>query len=44
MFSCEYCKLFKNSFFYRTPLVAASRTETFSLVCDTYNFKIYKDV
>ena len=23
MFSCEYCKIFKNSFFYRTPSVAA---------------------
>ena len=24
MFSCEYCEIFKNSFFYRTPRVAAS--------------------
>ena len=24
VFSCEYCKIFKNSFFYRTPLAAAS--------------------
>ena len=24
MFSCEYCKMFKNSFFYRTPSVAVS--------------------
>ena len=24
MFSCEYCEIFKNSFFYRTPLVAVS--------------------
>ena len=24
MFSCEYCEIFKNSFFYRTPPVAAS--------------------
>ena len=23
MFSCEYCETFKNSFFYRTPPVAA---------------------
>ena len=23
MFSCEYCEVFKNSFFYRTPPVAA---------------------
>ena len=27
--SCEYCEIFKNSFFYRTPLVAASGIETF---------------
>ena len=25
MFSCEYCKILKNSFFYRSPPVAASR-------------------
>ena len=24
VFSCEYCQIFKNSFFNRTPLVAAS--------------------
>ena len=24
VFCCEFCKLFKNNFFYRTPLVAAS--------------------
>ena len=24
VFSCEYCKTFKNSFFYRTPLLASS--------------------
>ena len=25
VFYCEYCEIFKNSFFYRTPLMAASR-------------------
>ena len=25
MFSCEYCEIFNNSFFYRTPPVAASK-------------------
>ena len=25
MFSCEFCETFKKTFFYRTPLVAASR-------------------
>ena len=24
LFSCEFCKSFKNTFFYETPLVAAS--------------------
>ena len=24
LFSCEICEIFKNTFFYRTPLVAAS--------------------
>ena len=24
MFFCEFCEIFKNTFFYRTPLVAAS--------------------
>ena len=24
VFSCEFCKISKNAFFYRTPLVAAS--------------------
>ena len=24
VFSCEYCKIFNNSFFYRSPPVAAS--------------------
>ena len=26
VFSCEFCKISKNTFFYRTPLVAASKT------------------
>ena len=24
VFSCEFCKIFKNTFFHRSPLVAAS--------------------
>ena len=28
MFSCEFCEIFKNTFFYRTPPVAASVTKT----------------
>ena len=26
VFSCEFCYIFKNTFFYRTPLVAASNS------------------
>ena len=25
LFFCEYCEIFKNRFFYRTPLMAASK-------------------
>ena len=27
MFPFEYCEIFKNSFFYRTPLVASSKMD-----------------
>ena len=30
MFSCEFCNLFKNSFLYRAPLVAASDNTIFT--------------
>ena len=30
MFSCEYCKSFKNSFFDKTPLAAASGNVNFN--------------
>ena len=29
VFSCKYCEIFKNSFFYGTSLVAASGIEPF---------------
>ena len=32
VFSCEFCKIFKNTFFYRTPLVNASRAYTYSTI------------
>ena len=31
VFSCEFCKIFKNTFFYKTPLVAASDYKYFIL-------------
>ena len=34
VFSCEYGEMFKNSFFYRTPLVAASgHDQTIRIIC-----------
>ena len=30
VFSCEFSQIFKNGFFYRTPLVAASEGKNFS--------------
>ena len=32
MFSCKYCEIFKNSFFNRTPSVAASKKTTSRLM------------
>ena len=43
IFSCEYCEIFKNSLFYRTPLVAASGIETFFWFVIHANLKIYQD-
>ena len=30
VFSCEFCEIFKNTYFHRTALVAASVTDNFS--------------
>ena len=30
MFSCQHCEIFNNTFFYRTPLVAASASTSIS--------------
>ena len=30
MFSCEFCEIFKNTYFYRTPLLAASGSKLYS--------------
>ena len=40
MFSCEYCKNFKNSFFYRATVVAVSGIDRF-FYFEIHNFKIY---
>ena len=35
VFSCEFCKIFKNTFFYRTPQVAASIIIVFKKMRDS---------
>ena len=43
MFSCEFCKVFKNSFFYWTPAVAAFKTYvTFFTMFNYYHSTIRK--
>ena len=32
VFSCDYCKISKNKFFYRTPPVAASKVQATTVV------------
>ena len=40
VFSCEFCKIFKNTYFYRTPLVATSECNKKSLGNNTlFTFK-----
>ena len=42
MFSCNFCEIFKNNFFYRTPLVAASVNANISFssrISDTFAFQ-----
>ena len=43
VFSCEYCKVFKNSCFYRTPLTAPTLLKRFQRRCFSGNIaKIYR--
>ena len=41
MFSCEFCKISKNTFSYRTPPVAASEHWNFERMISTHNFQIW---
>ena len=43
MFSCEYCEIFQNSFFYKNTSSGLFWNWDILLLCDTYNFKIYED-
>ena len=40
MFSCEFCEIFKNTFFYRTPSVAASaKTYSYKMIASRFVFQ-----
>ena len=41
MFSCEFCEIFKNIYFYRTPLVAASGNTNLWLQLDDSKSKYF---
>ena len=52
VFSCEFCEIFKNTCFYRTPLVAAfefliiynfqvSSVQVKAIVIDSQDYKLY---
>ena len=38
VFSCEFCEISKNNFFYRTPLVAASEIGCFHSVTFLFTY------
>ena len=40
VFSCEFCEIYKNTFFYGTHLVAASRTPILKIICERLLLKI----
>ena len=42
MFSCEFCKIFKNTYFYR-PLVAAS-SDSYSTLQIDYSMQVLKQI
>ena len=44
VFSCEFCEIVENTFFYRTPLLAAS--QTMSILCSKtiYSSKFHIDL
>ena len=44
VFFCEFCKIFKNTFFYRTPLVAASACWCFWHYCWCFFFIILVNI
>ena len=42
VFSCEFCEIFKNTFYYRTPPVAASAMTVFKVVNGKSKYSLLK--
>ena len=40
VFSCEFCEIYKNTFYYRTPLVAASGVLTNFAILEPFSKKV----
>ena len=40
VFSCEFCEIYKNTFYYRTPLVAASGLITNFAIREPFSNKV----
>ena len=40
VFSCEFCKIYKNTFYYRTPLVAASGVLINFAILEPFSIKV----
>ena len=40
LFSCEFCEIYKNTFYYRTPLVAASSVLTNFAILEPFSNKV----
>ena len=36
VFSCEFCEIFKNTYFYRTPLVTASALKKYTKLWESF--------
>ena len=40
VFSCEFCEIYKNTFYYRTPLVAASGVLIYFAILEPFTNKV----
>ena len=40
VFSCEFCEIYKNTFYYRTPLVAATGVLINFAILEPFSYKV----